>query len=225
MCRKFSYGPLYYDTWDNIPFFKRPYIINPQVTPKTLIIKAASEITSALNGTVSRDVKMAEALERFSKLFTKIAVAKAATANAKEQQNNLPTHPNARQAVLLPRVVDRPLIPAGPLPRVPVTPAEADCHVEGVGGRVQIVGTASHVAILPMQIVENLTPQQGKHGPPITRPNYISQDEDDEPQYGYNTRSRMTSIMQEAMLACINITKPTFKISVAELAIQRFPVT
>jgi hypothetical protein len=30
--------------------------------------------------------------------------------------------------------------------------------------------------------------------------------------------------MQEAMLACINITKPKFKISVAKLATQKFPL-
>ncbi len=34
-------------------FFKHQYITNPQATPKTLIIKAASDLTSALKGTVS----------------------------------------------------------------------------------------------------------------------------------------------------------------------------
>jgi hypothetical protein len=34
----------------------------------------------------------------------------------------------------------------------------------------------------------------------------------------------MTSIMQEAMLASIDITKPRFEISVAKLAIQKFPM-
>jgi hypothetical protein len=59
--------------------------MNPQVTPQTLVIKAASEHTSALKGTFSHNGKTAEALEKFSKLFTKIAVAKAATSKAKEQ--------------------------------------------------------------------------------------------------------------------------------------------
>jgi hypothetical protein len=76
-----------------------------------------------------------------------------------------------------------------------------------------------------MQTVENVTPQQGTHGPPIARPNYILQnDDDDEPQHRYNTRSRTTSIIQEAMLACIDITKPRFKISVAKLATRKFPM-
>jgi hypothetical protein len=73
----------------NTVFFKHQYIMNPQVTPETLVIKAASEFTSVLKGLVSHDGKMAEALEKFSELFTKIAMAKAAMAKAKEQQNNL----------------------------------------------------------------------------------------------------------------------------------------
>jgi hypothetical protein len=51
---------------------------------------------------------------------------------------------------------------------------------------------------------------QGKHGPPSARPNDISQDDDEDQPRTYNTRSRTTSIMQEAMLACIDITKPTY---------------
>jgi hypothetical protein len=129
--------------------------MNPQVTPKTLVIKAALELTSALKGTISRDGKMAEVLEKFSKLFMKIATAKAAMAKAKEQWNNLRTHSNARQAVPLPRVVDRPPIPASPLPRVPIALAEADCRIRDVGERLQMVGMASQVAVQPTQIVES----------------------------------------------------------------------
>ncbi len=65
-------------------FFKHQYITNPQVAPETLTINAALELTCALNGLVSCDGKMAAALEKFSKLFTKIAVAKAAMAKAKD---------------------------------------------------------------------------------------------------------------------------------------------
>ncbi len=136
-------------------FFKHQYITNSQVTPKTLVIKAALEVTSALKGSVSCDGEMAEALKKLSELFTKIATAKVVMVKAKEQQNNLHTHLNARQAVPLPRVVDRPPIPASPLPRVLVTPAEADCHVRGVSNSVQTVGTASQVAFLPKQFVES----------------------------------------------------------------------
>ncbi len=73
----------------NMVFFKHQYTTNSQVTPKILVIKAASELTSMLKGLVSSDGKTAEALKKFSELFMKIATAKAATANEKEQQNNL----------------------------------------------------------------------------------------------------------------------------------------
>jgi hypothetical protein len=204
--------------------FKHQCITNPQVTPKTLIKKAVLELTSALKGIASRDGKMAEVLKKFGKLFMKIAVAKAATAKAKERWSNLRTHPDAHHAVPLPSMVNRPPILASPLPRVLVAPGEADCCVGGVGGRVQMVGTASQVAVPPTQIiesqsrveiVENVTPRQGTHRPPIARPNYILQDDDDDDQHSYNTRSQTTSIMQEAMLACIDITKPMFNISAA----------
>jgi hypothetical protein len=47
-------------------FFKHQYITNPQITPKTLIMKAAAELTSALKGTVTRDAKTADALAKVS---------------------------------------------------------------------------------------------------------------------------------------------------------------
>ncbi len=115
-------------------FFKHQYITNPQDTPETLVIKAASDLTSALKGTVSHAGETAEALQKFSKLFTKIAVAKSELAKAKEQQINLRNHPNACQAVPLPRVADRPPTPASSLPRVPIDIAEADCCIR-VGGK------------------------------------------------------------------------------------------
>jgi hypothetical protein len=115
-------------------FFKHQYITNPQLTPETLVLKAASEITSALKGTMSRKAETADALARVSKLFHKIAEAKAATAKAKEQRNTHHTHPNARRAVPLPRVlINPPTQPAVPLPRVQTAPTVDDCCVVGGG--------------------------------------------------------------------------------------------
>ncbi len=105
-----------------------------------------------MKGTVSWDVKTAEALQKVSSLFTKIAAEKAATTRAREQQ----THPTLRQPVPLPRVVDRPPTQAVPVPRVPIAPLEADCHVRLVDAIVQIV--------------DSTTSQQGNHEPPTTRP-------------------------------------------------------
>jgi hypothetical protein len=68
-------------------FFKHLYITNLQITPETLIIKAALDLTSTLKGTVSCNGKTAEVLQTFSKFFTKIAAAKLKSAKAKEQRN------------------------------------------------------------------------------------------------------------------------------------------
>jgi hypothetical protein len=207
-------------------FFKHQYITNPQLTPETLILKAASELTSALKGTVLREAETADALARVSELLHKIAEAKAATAKAKEQRNTHRTHPNARRAVPLPRVFINPHTqPAVPLPRVQAAPPVGDCHVVGGGSKRQIVHTLMQIVGSRLQIVGDKTPHQGKHGPPSMGPSYISQDEDEEHSHGYNTWSRTTSIMQEAMLTCIGITKPNFKILAAKMASQKLPMT
>ncbi len=112
---------------------------------------------------MSRKAETADALARVSKLFHKIAEVKAATAKAKEQWNTHRTHPNARQVVPLPRVLMDPSTqPAVPLPRVQATPTVDDCCMVGGGSERQIVG--------------DKTLHQGKHRPPSTGPNYISQD-------------------------------------------------
>jgi hypothetical protein len=115
-------------------FFKHQYITNPQITLETLVIKAAAELTNVLKGTVSRDGKTAEGLQKVSSLFTKIAAAKAATTRARDQM-----HPTAHQPVPLPRVVNRPPTQEGLVPRVPTGPTEADCRVKLVGDTMQII--------------------------------------------------------------------------------------
>jgi hypothetical protein len=78
---------------------------------------------------------------------------------------------------------------------------------------------------MPTQTVIGGTAGQRTHGQPTTRLNYISQDKDNnEPNHRYHTRSRTTSIMQEAMLTSIDITKPKFEISAAKLATRKFPL-
>ncbi len=210
----------------NLVFFKHQYITNSQLMPETLVLKAALKLASALKGTVSCEAETADALARVSELFHKIAEAKAATTKAKEQQNTHRTHPNACRAVPLPRVLINPHTqPAVSLPRVQAAPSVDDCRVVGGGSERQIVHTPTQVVGSQLQIVGDKTPRQGKHGPPSAGPNYISQDEDEEHSHGYNTQSCTTSIMQEAMLPCIDITKPIFKILAAKMASQKLPMT
>jgi hypothetical protein len=192
-------------------FFKHQYVTNPQLTPETLVLKVASELTSALKGMLLHEAETAVALAQVSKPFLKIAEAKASMAKAKEQRNTHHTHPNACRVVPLPRVlIDPPTQPAIPLPRVQAAPTVDDCRMVGGGSE--------------RQIVRDKTLRQGKHGSPSAGPNYISQDEDEKHSHGYNTRSQMTSIMQEAMLACIDITKPNFEISASKMASQKLPM-
>ncbi len=130
-------------------------------------------------------------------------------AKAKEQQNNVRNHPNACQAAPLPRVAGRPPTPESQLPKVPIEIAEANCGF----------------TLIPTQTVEGGPPRQKTRGKPTTRPNYISQDKDDNKlNHRYHTRSRTTSIVQEAILASIDITKPKFEISPAKLATRKFPL-
>ncbi len=67
--------------------FKHQYITNPQITPETLVMKAAAELTSALKGSVLQDAETEDALAKVSDLFQKIAASKAERAKAKEQRN------------------------------------------------------------------------------------------------------------------------------------------
>jgi len=76
-------------------YSSRINISNPQITPETLVMKAAADLTSALKGTVSKDAETADALTKVSEMFQKIAAAKAERATAKEQRNKHRTHPSS----------------------------------------------------------------------------------------------------------------------------------
>ncbi len=66
-------------------FFKHQYITNLTVSPESLVVAAAQQLTSTLKGNIPAGNKTAEALKKVSKLFTKIADAKANIAKVKEQ--------------------------------------------------------------------------------------------------------------------------------------------
>jgi hypothetical protein len=120
--------------------FKHKYITNPTVSPESLVIAAAQQLTAALKGNIPGGNETMERLTKVSNLFTRIAVAKQEVAAVKAQQNKLRAHPAAWQTPLLPRV-------AAPAPRVVTTVPrvevpEADCHVTPndchVGGNIVV---------------------------------------------------------------------------------------
>ncbi len=154
--------------------FKHQYITSPTISPESHVVAAAQQLVMALRGNIPTGNETVEALTRVSKLFTKIALAKKEVAKAKEQRNNrLWANPSARITTHLPRVT----IPSSrvdmSVPRV-TKATQADC-------RLVQTGMSMTMTRPPVQ-----TPTTGSSWPPqadarplLSRPNYISQDEED----------------------------------------------
>jgi hypothetical protein len=187
-------------------FFKHQYITNPTVSAESLVVAAAQQLTSTLKGDILTGNETAESLKKVGEPFTKIAEAKANVAKAKEQQNRVRLHPDARHAIPLPRVVEQNPRVELSIPRVDEAP-KADCHV------MQITANPT----MPWFDVQSPVKFSQSRSPWVdaqssaSRSNYILQDkkEVEEPRQ-YNTHSQTMSIMQEAMLACVDISKSTY---------------
>ena len=103
------------------------------------------------------------------------------------------------------------------VPRVTNDPKE-DCHVVE---DVPTPSTSQPVVQAPAMRSQSRPPCLSSTG----RPNYISQDEDDNPPTTrWTTRSTSNSIMQEAMLSCVDIYKPQYVLS-ANLGILNYAAT
>jgi hypothetical protein len=171
--------------------FKHQYITNPTVSPESLVIAAAQQLTAALKGNIPRGNETMEGLTKVSKLFTRIAVAKQELAAAKAQQNKLRAHPAAGQTPLLPSL-------AAPAPRVVATVP-----------RVEIPKADCHVTPKDCCIGGNIVASPRRRTSP--QPNYISQDDNNaQPTPRYMTWATTRSIMREAMLSCITPHTPNF---------------
>jgi hypothetical protein len=195
-------------------FFKHQYITNPTVSPESHIIAAAQQLATALKGNIPAGNETAEASKKVSELFTKIAAAKNEAAKAKEQRNRVRATPAARKTTHFPRA-------EASIPRVAAGPEE-DCPVE------QIVANPSvprPVAQAPATRSQSRSPRFDAQSPAAWRPNYISQDEDDQPPpMRRTTRSASDSIIQEAMLSGMDIYKPQYVLS-SNLGILNFVAT
>jgi hypothetical protein len=161
-----------------------------------------------------------EWLTKVSKLFTGIAAMKQEVATAKAQRNKLQAHPAARQTPLLPRVAAPASRVVAIVPRVEVP--EADCHVTPydccIGGNI----VASPRCQTSPESMGNF---QRLEKFPEHR-NYISQEDDDaQPTPRYMTRATTRSIMQEAMLSCIDLMHPTFVVAPKQMSHRKLPMT
>jgi hypothetical protein len=205
-------------------FFKHQYITNPTVSPESHVVAAAQQLATALHGNIPTGNETAEALKKVSDLFTKIVATKSEVAKAKAQRNRVCTTPTARQTTHLPRV-------EAPLPRV-ADPLEADCHI------VPRVANSPQEDCRIEEEAPNPSPprpvakaramhsqSRPPHLSPTGHPNYISQDANEDPPTARRiTKSTSTSIMQEAMLTCVDVYKPRYVLS-ADLRILNFAAT
>ncbi len=204
--------------------FKHQSITNPTVSPESHVVAAAQHLATELQGNIPAGNETAEALKMVSDLFTKIAAAKSEVAKAKAQCNRVHATPTARQTTHLPRV-------EAPLPRV-ANPLEADCYVVSrVANSPQedcCVKEEAPKPSPPQPAAKAIATRSQSRPPPLSPtgpPNYISQDENDNPPTARRTtRLTSTSIMQEAMLSCVDIYKPRYVLS-ADLVILNFAAT
>jgi hypothetical protein len=92
-------------------FFKHQYITNQTVSSESHVVAAAQQLTIVLQGNIPTGNETNEALQKVSKLVTKIAMAKNKAAKAKANCNKVGATQVAQQATHIPRVV-------APVPRV-----------------------------------------------------------------------------------------------------------
>ncbi len=193
----------------NTVVFKHQYITSPMISPESHMVAAAQQLVMALQGNIPAGNKTAEALTKVSELFTKIALAKKEVAKAKEQRNRLRENPSARITTHLPRVAVPPPRVDVPVPRV-TKATQADC-------RIAQTGVSTTMTRPPVQTLatHSSRPPLANTRPPLSRPNYILQDKEDNnpPPERQTTRSAAWSIMQEAMLTCVDIYCPEYTLS------------
>jgi hypothetical protein len=185
----------------NTVVFKHQYTTSPKISPESHVVAAAQQHVTALQVNIPAGKETAEALTKASELFTKIALAKKEVVKAKEQRNRLRANPLARITTHLPRVAVPPPRVDVPVPRV-TKATQADC-------RKAQTGVSMTMTWPPVQTLATRSswPPRADAWPPLYLPNYILQDEEDNdpPPEQRTTRSAAWSIMQEDMLACVNI--------------------
>ncbi len=116
------------------------------------MVAAAQHLTITLQGIIPTGNKTAEALQKFSKLFTKIAMAKNNAAKANANCNRVRATQATRQALHLPRV-------EAPIPRVKTPIPRVTLNTEA--HHTQAVTTTQHKDRLKLLIVTNPpVPQQ-----------------------------------------------------------------
>ncbi len=179
----------------------------------------------AIQGIIPTGNKTAEALQNVSELFTNIVMAKKQAAKAEANCSRVCATQAAQQTMHLPRM-------EAPIPRVetPIPRVTPNLEVH----HTQPDTATQHKDWRVIQIIINPpAPRQIAQAPTTwsnvqshaSLPNYISQDEDNNPfPMRRTTRSVSRSIMLEAMLSCVDMYKPQYLIS-ADLRVLNYTQT
>jgi hypothetical protein len=196
-------------------FFKNQYITNPTISPESQMVAAAQQLTIVLQGNIPTGNKTAEALQKVSKLFTKTSMAKNELAKAKTMRSrvwaklsSMASNAHSKGGSTNSKGGNASskgdqIIRGAPHP-------DSDHHPK----QRKIGDNKYNTLPVPHQIAQ-APASRFKSLPCTSLTNYISQDEDDnQAPTRRSTRLTAKSIMQEAMLSCVDIYKPNYAISV-----------
>jgi hypothetical protein len=158
----------------NNAVFKHQYITSPTISPESHVVAAAQQLVTALQGNIPAGNKTAEALTKVSKHFTKIALTKKEVAKAKEQRNRLHANHLAWITTLLPREAVPPPRVDVPIPRL-TNATQADCCIAQIG-----MSTTITRPVVQPPLTRSPRPPRADAQSPLSRPNYILQDKEDD---------------------------------------------
>jgi hypothetical protein len=134
--------------------FQHKYITNPAISPESHVVAAAQQLTIALKGNIPAGNKTLNGLKKLSKIFNKIATAKAEVAALQSQQAI-----NCRTIRLYPDIETTRIEP----------------QIEIAAPRVSQTTPKENAAVPRVQITTNKVTAAAPRGP---TPSYISQDKD-----------------------------------------------
>ena len=202
----------------NSVFFKHKYLTMPTITNADSLLKAANDMTTALEGGIPQSSATTSAIDSLMKIFQKNAD------DAKEREEAAkPQRVRMREAQKQRMAVEREHAAAQ---RVELETQEVSSEDTSSFEDTASAPATTTSRVPPLE-VEYPIPATNNTASPQRSPNLISQDEDgtalDTP--ASNTRSRQTrSITQEAMLLTMDLSAANHKLSAQSLSRRKFPM-
>ena len=211
----------------NSVFFKHKYLTMPTTTNADSLLKAANDMTTAIEGGIPQSSETASAIDSLMKIFQKNADdAKEREEAAKPQRVRMREAEKQRMAMEREHAASQ---------RVEMQLQHASSESECVPDDMVSPETVSSPSTTTTTTITHTVPPLEVEYPSATdniasshrRPNLISQEDNnahDTP--ASNTRSRQTrSITQEAMLLTMNLSATEHPVSAKRLSQRKFPLS